>query len=64
MELLLLRYRDLLSKREEMTARANYDLQKFGEWTSNYNEMFTFIDQEFEFLTREIEEETGKGESS
>ena len=54
-ELLLLRYRDLLSKREEVTARANYDLAKNGEWQENYNELYEFIDTEFELLTREIE---------
>lgn len=54
-ELLILRYRDLLSKREEVTARANYDLSKYGEWQSNYNALYSFIDTEFELLTREIE---------
>lgn len=54
-ELLSLRYRDLLSQREEITARANHDLTKYGEWQADYDERYRSIDLEFELLTKEIE---------
>jgi len=55
-EILLLHIRKLIADKEMVTATANYDLARGGEWRSDYSAWHGQIDAEIEVALKALED--------
>ena len=56
-EFQMLKLRNLVADKEWLTASANHELARYGEWQCNWHEGILQVDQEIEKLIVEIDNE-------
>jgi len=56
MEYLYLLLRNAIASKESITASANHDVAKFGEWQFNYAENYREVNEEIERIVNYINE--------